>query len=146
MKISIASDHGGFDLKSQVLEYLNSKNFSVTDEGCFDKSSVNYPDYAKKVCKSILDKKSDMGILICTTGIGISMTANRFEGIRAALCLNEDMAMMTRLHNDANVLCIGAKYTPIELAKKLIDTFFSTEFEGGRHQTRIDNINSKFCE
>ena len=144
MKISIASDHGGFDLKSQVLEYLKSKNFSVTDEGCFDKSSVNYPDYAKKVCKSILDKKSDMGILICTTGIGISMTANKFEGIRAALCLNEDMAMMTRLHNNANVLCMGAKYTPIELAKKIIDNFFSTEFEGGRHQIRVDNINSKF--
>jgi len=146
MKISIASDHGGFDLKSQVLEYLKSKNFSVTDEGCFDKSSVNYPDYAKKVCKSILDKKSDMGVLICTTGIGISMTANKFEGIRAALCLNEDMAMMTRLHNNANVLCMGAKYTSIELAQKIIDNFFATEFEGGRHQIRVDNINSHFCE
>ena len=142
MKISIGSDHGGFDLKEEVCQYLKSEQITVDDCGCFGKESVDYPDYAKAVSKKVSDGESDYGILICTTGIGMSITANKFPKIRAALCVNENIAEMTRRHNNANVLCLGARYTPFEEAKKLVDIFLSTQFEGGRHLRRVEKISA----
>lgn len=135
MKISIGSDHGAFDLKEELKAIFGEIEF--IDKGCFDKSSVDYPDFAENVCQDIKDNNCDFGILLCTTGIGMSMAANKHKQIRAALCLNEDMAKYTRLHNNANLLCLGAKYTNIELAKQIVETFISTQFEGGRHQNRV---------
>ena len=143
MKIGIGSDHGGFDLKEQVKEYLKSLNYEVLDCGCFSKDSCDYPLFAKEVAEKVANKNLDYGILICTTGIGMSITANRYPGVRAALVSNEDMCKMTRMHNNANVLVMGAKYTTIEDAKKYVDVFFNTEFEGGRHERRINLIERK---
>lgn len=143
MRIGIGSDHGGFDLKEQVKEYLKSLNIDVLDYGCFNKESCDYPLYAKEVAEKVADKTLDYGILICTTGIGMSITANRYPGVRAALVSNVDMCKMTRMHNNANVLVMGAKYTTFEDAKSYIDVFLSTEFEGGRHERRINLIERK---
>ena len=143
MRIGIGSDHGGFDLKEQVKEYLKSLNYEVLDCGCFSKDSCDYPLFAKEVAEKVANKNLDYGILICTTGIGMSITANRYPGVRAALVSNEDMCKMTRMHNNANVLVMGAKYTTIEDAKKYVDVFFNTEFEGGRHERRINLIERK---
>lgn len=140
MRIAIGSDHGGFKLKEAVIEYLKSLSYEVVDCGCFGLDSCDYPVYAKDVCELIVKKECDKGVLICTTGIGMSITANRFEGIRAALITNEDMCRLTRQHNNSNILVMGAKYTPIDVAKKYVDIFLNTEFEGGRHERRINLI------
>ena len=143
MKIGIGSDHGGFLLKEQVKEYLKSLEYEVLDYGCFSQESCDYPLFAKEVAENVASKKLDYGILICTTGIGMSITANRYPGVRAALVSNEDMCKMTRMHNNANILVMGAKYTTLEDAKRYIDVFFNTEFEGGRHERRVNLIERK---
>lgn len=140
MKIGIGSDHGGFLLKEEVKKYLASLDYEVIDYGCNDTNSCDYPDYAKAVSQAICDNKIERGILICTTGIGMSISANRYQGVRASLVMNEDMCALTRKHNNSNILVLAAKYTSIEEAKKYIDIYFNTPFEGGRHERRINKI------
>ncbi len=138
--IYIGSDHGGFELKNQVFSYIkNELKISIEDLGCFSKDSVDYPDIAKTVCEQVL-KNNGIGILICGTGIGISMSANKINGIRCALCSEQYSAIMTRKHNDANVLALGGRIIGVELAKSIVDAFLNTKFEGGRHQRRVDKI------
>ena len=138
MKIAIASDHGGFELKEKIYNYLLEKQYDITNFGTNSLDSCHYPIYAKKVCEAILKNNFDRGILICTTGIGMSIMANRFKGIRASLLSDKFSAEMTRKHNNSNVLCLGAKIIDEKLAKEIIDIWLNTEFESGRHQTRID--------
>lgn len=139
--VAIGSDHGGFDLKELVIRHLEEQGVDVNDMGCYDKSSCDYPVYGKAVAKAVADGSCDKGIVICTTGIGISITANKIKGIRAALCADTVSAKMTRLHNDANVLAIGAGIVGPNLAMEIVDTFLNTEFSGEeRHQRRIDAI------
>ncbi|MGL5357275.1 MAG: ribose 5-phosphate isomerase B [Cetobacterium sp.] len=140
MKIALGADHGGFALKEIIKNHLEAKGFEVLDKGSYSTDSVDYPTFAKSVAKSILEAEADFGILICGTGIGISIAANRFKGIRAALCSNTTMAKLTRQHNDANILALGARMTGDILALEIVDQFLETEFEGGRHLTRIDAI------
>lgn len=140
MKIAIASDHGGFELKDSMVEYIKSLGNEVMDLGTNSADSVDYPDYAKKVCEEIQQGNSDLGILICGTGIGMSLAANKFEGIRAACVSDVYSAKMSRNHNNANVLCIGARVIGDEVAKLIIKTFLENEFEAGRHQRRVDKI------
>ena len=140
MKIAIAADHGGFELKDSMVEYIKSLGNEVMDLGTNSADSVDYPDYAKKVCEEIQQGNSDLGILICGTGIGVSLAANKFEGIRAACVSDVYSAKMSRNHNNANVLCIGARVIGDEVAKLIIKTFLENEFEAGRHQRRVDKI------
>lgn len=139
--IAIGSDHGGFDLKELVVKHLKEQGVEVKDVGCFDKSSCDYPTYGKAVAQAVVDGECEKGIVICTTGIGISITANKFKGIRAALCADSLSAKLTRLHNNANVLAMGAGIVGPNLAIEIVDTFLNTEFSGDeRHQRRIDAI------
>ena len=140
MKIAISADHGGFELKDSMVEYIKSLGNEVVDLGTNSADSVDYPDYAKKVCEEIQKGNSDLGILICGTGIGMSLAANKFEGIRAACVSDVYSAKMSRNHNNANVLCIGARVIGDEVAKLIIKTFLENEFEAGRHQRRVDKI------
>lgn len=140
MKIAIAADHGGFELKDSMVEYIKSLGNEVLNLGTNSADSVDYPDYAKKVCEEIQKGNSDLGILICGTGIGMSLAANKFEGIRAACVSDVYSAKMSRNHNNANVLCIGARVIGDEVAKLIIKTFLENEFEAGRHQRRVDKI------
>lgn len=140
MKLFIASDHAAFNEKQALIEYLK-KTHDITDLGTHSTESTNYPEWSKKLVAKVLEEKT-FGILLCGSGIGACMTANRFKGIRAALCRDEDDAKMTRLHNDANVLCLAGRKTPVDQMKKMIDVFLATPFEGGRHQTRIDQFNN----
>ncbi len=142
VNIAVGSDHAGYELKLVVVDYLNTKGYKITDCGCYSLESVDYPDYAQAVVKEVLSERSQVGILICGTGIGVSIAANRFDGIRAAVCSSEELAEMTRKHNDANVLSLGARVfgDDIELIKSIIDKFLSTEFDGGRHQIRVDKL------
>jgi len=137
LKIAIGSDHGGYDVKDDIVELLQELGHEVIDHGCDSKQSVNYPDYARKVCKDVESGAADRGILICGTGIGMSMAANRSASIRAALCHELFTAAMSREHNDANVLCLGARVVGPGLIREIVRTWMTTEFAGGRHQTRI---------
>ena len=139
-KIAIASDHAGVKLKSKIKVLLEDMGAQIIDFGANSDESVDYPDYAEKVAQSIISGESEKGVLICGTGIGISIAANRHKEIRAALCCNAQMAEMTRLHNDANILVLGARMTNEEEALNIVATFFATKFEGGRHQRRIDKM------
>lgn len=139
-KVSIASDHGGFELKEKIISFLDEIGVSAIDLGTGSDESVDYPDFAKKLTDNIASGKTDFGILICGTGIGMEISANKAKGIRAANCTNSTMAKLTRQHNNANVLCLGARIVGLELAKDLVSTFLQAEFEGGRHQRRIDKI------
>lgn len=139
-KIAVACDHAALDMKSEVIKYLETIGYECEDYGTYTKDSCNYPDYAEKVCDAINAGKHKMGILICGTGIGMSMAANKCKGIRAALCSDTFSARFTRLHNDANVLCMGARTIGAGLACDIAETFVKTGFEGGRHQTRIDMV------
>ncbi len=141
MKVAIGSDHGGYDLRIAVVKHLQEKGFEVIDTGCPDKSSCDYPVYGKAVAKAVVSGEADKGIVICTTGIGISITANKFKGIRCALCSDVLSAELTRLHNDSNVLAMGAGIVGPNLAMKIVDTFLATEFSGDeRHARRISLI------
>ena len=138
MKIAIGCDHGGISLKGEIVPLLQSLGHVVDDKGCFSTESVDYPDFAKAVCTQVQKGDCDRGILICGTGVGMSMVANRFEGIRAALGNELFTARMSREHNDANVLCLGARVVGPGLAAEIVRAWVSTEFAGGRHQRRID--------
>ena len=142
-RIAIGSDHGGFELKSELVKYLGEKGCHLTDVGTHSLDSCDYPDYCFQVAENVQSKKCDRGIVICTTGIGASICANKVAGVRAALCLNTDQAELTRQHNDANVLALAAKYVSVSLAKEICDMWLLTAFEGGRHQRRIDKITEK---
>lgn len=139
--IAIGSDHGGFELKQKVIEHLRSLGIGYKDVGCYDKSSCDYPVYGKAVAETVAGGECVLGIVICTTGIGISITANKVPGIRCALCSDTLSARLTREHNDANVLALGAGIVGENLAMSIVDTFLETEFSGEeRHQRRIDQI------
>ena len=140
MNIAIGCDHAAFDEKNKLIAALEDKKLLVKDFGCFSKDSVDYPDYANSVAKEIQNNCYDFGILICGSGIGISIAANRHKGIRAALCTSEFHAEMSRKHNDANIIVFGARITPVTEMIKMVDKFLHTDFEGGRHQNRIEKI------
>lgn len=141
MSIVLGSDHGGFELKETIKNHLQSNGYEVIDVGTFDTNSCDYPNIAKDACDKIIDKTCQKGILVCGTGIGISIAANKVLGIRAAACQDFFAAKYTRLHNDANVLCLGQRITGVGTALEMVDVFLNTEFEqGGRHQSRIDII------
>ncbi len=139
--IAIGSDHGGYDLKKKVIKFLEDKNIQYKDMGCDSIDSCDYPVFGQAVGQAVSDGTCEMGIVICTTGIGISISANKIPGVRCALCGDTFSAKMTRLHNDANVLAIGAGIVGENLAMDIVDTFINTEFSGEeRHQNRIDLI------
>lgn len=140
MKIAIGCDHGGFELKEKVKQHLFEKGLEVLDLGCNSTESVNYPIYGKKVGNAVVSKEADLGIVICGTGIGISIAANKVKGVRAALCMNTTMARLTKEHNNANILAMGARMIGDVLALEIVDTFLEAKFQGGRHQTRIDML------
>lgn len=142
MRIAIGSDHAGYELKNAIVKHLQLKKIEVHDMGTFSKDSVDYPDFATQVCKSIKRDANDLGILVCYTGIGMSMAANKYNGIRAALINSVENAVLTREHNNANVLCLGAKDTSEELAKEIVDAFVSAKFTEGRHLRRVEKLTS----
>lgn len=141
MRIAVGNDHRGFELKQKVLNILAETGYEFEDFGSFDTKSVDYPDIARAVGKAVASGKFDRGILICDTGIGMSIAANKVDGIRAALCYDAFCAARARLHNNANVLALGTGQ-PEEVVREIINNFLNTEFEGGRHTTRIDKINA----
>ena len=136
--IAIGSDHGGYALKEHVKAYLTSKGITCLDVGCNSPESCDYPIFGKAVGEAVASGKCEKGIVICTTGIGISISANKVKGIRAALCADSFTAEMTRRHNDSNVLAMGAGVVGVNLADRIVDVFLSTEFEGGRHERRVN--------
>jgi glycine hydroxymethyltransferase len=138
--IAIGADHGGFDLKQALKSHLQSKGWVVTDYGTTSKDSTDYPDFAHLVGYAVADNKNEFGILVCTSGVGMSITANKIPGVRAALVFDEEMAGMARQHNDANVLCIGSKNTDAETARRMVDAFLTAKFEGGRHERRVNKM------
>lgn len=140
MKISIGSDHAGFDLKEQLKNYLEEEGYEVIDEGTYSLESVDYPDFGKKVGQRVADKEADRGLVVCGSGIGISIAANKVPGIRCALVSEPLSARLSRQHNDANVLALGGRLTGLEMAKECLRVFLQTDFEGGRHQRRIDKL------
>lgn len=140
MKLSIASDHGGYELKEDIKKFLTEQGHEVEDFGCNSLDSCDYADFAEPAARAVAEGKCERGIVICTTGIGISITANKVKGIRCALCSEPLSAEMTRRHNDANMLAMGAGMTGPLLARRIVTAFLSTEFEGGRHQRRVDKI------
>lgn len=140
MKITIGSDHGGFELKAEVIKHLENKGIEVKDGGTYTKESCDYPDIAVIVAKEVLNKKCDFGILICGTGIGISIAANKVSGIRAALCSDTFSAHASREHNDANILALGERVLGVGLALDIVDTFLASTFQGGRHMNRVNKI------
>ena len=139
-KIVMASDHAGFDLKNTLVEQLKNDGYEVEDAGTYSKDSCDYPVFAEKACRYMLDGKTELCILVCGTGIGMSMAANKVKGIRAACCSDTYSAKYTRLHNDANVLCMGARVVGEGLAYEIAKVFLETEFEGGKHLRRINMI------
>ena len=142
MKIAIGCDHGGYLLKQDVLIWLEEHDIDFEDYGCFNRDSVDYPAYGEKVARSVAAGEADFGIVICTTGIGISIAANKVKGIRCAHCTDVLSAEMTRRHNNANVLAMGAGLTGTNVALRMVEVFLNTEFEGGRHQRRVDLLDA----
>lgn len=141
MKVAIGCDHGGYELKELVKAHLEEQGFTVVDKGCYDKKSCDYPEYGRMAAEAVANGECEKGIVICTTGIGISIVANKVEGIRCALCTDVTMARLTREHNDANVLAMGAGIIGTNLAMDIVDTFFGTDFSGEeKHARRISKI------
>ena len=140
MKIAIGSDHAGFDYKEHLRQKFTEQGFELTDFGAYSTDSADYPDFAHPVAQSVEDGKADFGILICGSGNGVCITANKHKGVRAALCWNNDLAALARQHNNANVICIPARFVDMETAVSMALTFLRTEFEGGRHQRRVEKI------
>lgn len=140
MKIAIASDHGGLQLKNSIKKYLSDLGHEVCDYGTSTEDSCDYPDYGRLAANAVSDGSCERGIVVCTTGIGMSIVANKVKGVRCALCNSVDMAVMTRKHNNANMLALGQKYVTVRLAKVIVEAFLSTEFEGGRHEIRVSKI------
>lgn len=140
MKIALASDHGGFVLKTQLKQFLEQRGHEIVDFGTYTNERCDYPDFAKPAAEAVANGDCERGIVVCTTGIGVSMVANKVHGVRCALCVSVDMALMCRRHNDANVLAIGQKYVDFETAGQIVETFLSTPFDGGRHTGRVAKI------
>ena len=140
VKIAVASDHGGFALKEKVKEHLVQRGFEVDDLGTHSEESVDYPVYGKACGEAVASGKADLGVVVCGTGIGISIAANKVKGIRCGLCTSVEMAHLTKQHNNANILALGGRTTEPELALKIVDEWLDTEFEGGRHQRRVDML------
>ena len=140
MKISIGNDHAGTDYKFAIIKLLEAKGITVTNYGTDANDSVDYPDFVHPVAQDIKDNKADFGILICGSANGVAMTANKHQKIRAGLCWNKEIVHLVRSHNNANILCIPARFTAVQQALEMVDVFLNTEFEGGRHQNRIDKI------
>ena len=140
LKIAVASDHGGFALKEKVKEHLVQRGFEVDDLGTHSEESVDYPVYGKACGEAVASGKADLGVVVCGTGIGISIAANNVKGIRCGLCTSVEMAHLTKQHNNANILALGGRTTEPELALKIVDEWLDTEFEGGRHQRRVDML------
>lgn len=142
MKIAIASDHGGYRLKEFIAGCLIGLGYEILDMGAYSEESVDYPEYGRKCGEAVASGEVDKGIVICGTGIGISIAANKVKGVRCALCTSDEMAELTRQHNDANVLALGGRILDEITAMNIVDKFLNTDFEGGRHQRRIDLLNS----
>ncbi len=140
MNIAIGSDHAGFTRKQEILTYLQAQGHKVKDLGTYSKDSMDYPDIAVEVAKLVASREVERGILICGSGIGVSIVANKTEGVRAANCLNEEMASLSRQHNDANVLTLGERLVDTKTALSMVDVFLTTPFEGGRHEQRVNKI------
>ena len=140
MKIGLACDHAGFEYKEKLKEYLNNAGKKIKDFGCYSLESVDYPDFAHQLAESIEKNDNDLGIQFCGTGNGINMSANKHQGIRAALCWNTHIAEQARLHNNANILTMPARHLTWEEIKNIVDVFLSTDFEGGRHERRVNKI------
>lgn len=140
--IAVGCDHGGYELKEYLVEELKNMDYRILDMGTNGPESVDYPEFAAKVAKAILNGDASKGVLVCGTGIGISMAANRFRGIRAALCTSVEMAELTRLHNNSNIIAMGGRTTSNELALEMLKTFLNTEYEGGRHDRRVNDIDN----
>lgn len=139
-KIAIGSDHAGFEYKATLISFLNELEYEVVDFGTDSPNSVDYPDFAHPVASAVEDKTADAGVLICGSANGVAITANKHQNIRAAICWLEEISALARQHNDANVVCIPARFIDIDLAKKIVSTFMTTEFEGGRHADRVNKI------
>jgi ribose 5-phosphate isomerase B len=140
--IAIGSDHAGYEYKAALITYLKDAGYTVIDFGTHSSASVDYPDYVHPVCMALKDNKADIGILLCGSANGVCMTANKHQHIRAALCWIKEIAELARQHNNANVVCIPARYTSLEQAKGIVQAFLITAFEGGRHQARVDKISA----
>lgn len=140
LPIAIGCDHAGFEYKTQLVPWLNKMGYQISDFGTYSADSVDYPDFAHPVASSVENAETAFGILICGSGNGVCMTANSHPGIRAGLCWATDIAKLVRLHNNANIICIPARFVSLALAQDMIGIFMNTEFEAGRHQTRIDKI------
>ena len=140
MKLVIGGDHAGFNLKTELLTYLLEKGYEVDDLGCYSAESVDYPDFAHPVAAQVETGKADLGILICGSANGVAMAANKHEKIRAAIAWKKELAELARSHNDANIICLPARYISVDEAKEIIDAFLDTPFEGGRHQRRVEKI------
>ena len=140
MRLSIGSDHAGYALKSALIPWLESLGYNVIDMGCHSEDSIDYPDYGHPVASSVETNESNIGILICGSGNGISMTANKHQGIRCALCWTPEISALARQHNDANIVALPARFIDADTAKQIVETFLTTEFEGGRHANRVAKI------
>ena len=140
MKISIGNDHAGPDYKAAIVKYLESKGHTITNYGTDTLDSVDYPDFVHPVANDVADNKVDFGILICGSANGVAMTANKHQKVRAGICWTKEITELTRQHNNANICCIPARFTALQQALQIVDTFLETEFEGGRHQNRVDKI------
>ena len=140
--IAMAADHGGYELKNILKDYLAEKGYSIINLGTDTPDSVDYPDYAKKCCEEVTSGRADFGILVCGTGVGISIAANKIDGIRCGLCPSKEIAALVKQHNNANVIALGGRFTSPEDAKDIVDSYMAAQFEGGRHQTRIDKIHA----
>ncbi len=148
MKLSVGTDHGGVEIRQKIVAFLKQEGVEVIDHGAFDETSVDYPDYAKKVCEDVIGNQADFGVLICKSGIGMSICANKVPGIRAALVAFDEDAAMTRQHNNSNVIVLPGKHVTNEQAFYRVKAFISTDFEGGRHARRVDKMepeSSKSC-
>lgn len=145
MRIALGNDHRAYELKNTIIRFLESEDHTTLNFGCDSSDSVDYPDFAAKVANAVTTGAADCGILICSSGIGMSIAANKFRGIRAALCCTPEMAIRSRQHNNANILCIGADMIPTEVALQIVHNFVSISFEGGRHQRRLDKIAGTEC-
>ncbi len=139
-KVCISSDHAGYNIKEQIKNHLLKKDISIIDLGPHNNNSVDYPDYAKKIGNRVKSKKSDCGILVCGSGTGMAIAANKIKGVRAAVCYSEKSTILSRLHNDANIICLGSRLTKKNVIIKLVKIFLKTKFEGGRHKKRINKI------
>lgn len=145
MKISIGNDHAGTEYKNAIVKLLESKEIEVVNYGTDTNSSVDYPDFIHPVAKDVDNKSSDLGIIICGSGNGANMTANKYKGVRSALCWTKEIVALAREHNNANILSIPARFTAIQQVLEMVDTFLNTDFEGGRHETRINKIPKTCC-